>query len=80
MILTPNNFSKNLKVRVRYFLGHPLTYYVEKKRIARITARSIRAGLPHTNPGKMVPGENGPRKNGPRKDGPRETQKQKIVG
>ena len=48
MILTPKNFSKHLKLRIRYFFGKP--YYVEKKsKIVRVTARSIWAGMPHVH-------------------------------
>ena len=47
--MTPKNFSKNLKLRVRYFLlGRPSTDYVQKKiKIVRVTARSIWAGMRH---------------------------------
>ena len=40
MILTPNNFSKNLKLCVRYF-------FRTKSKIVRVTSRSICAGMPH---------------------------------
>ena len=37
VILTPKFFSKNLKLRVRYFFGRPITYYVKNKsKIVRV--------------------------------------------
>ena len=43
--------QKNLKLRMRYFLGRPTTYYVEKKSmIVNVTARSIWAGMLHMYP------------------------------
>ena len=46
--IDPEIFSKNLKLRIQYFLGRPIIYYVGKKtKIVRVTARSIWAGMPH---------------------------------
>ena len=51
MVLTPEIFSTNPKLRLRYFFGMPYTVLRGKKsKLVRVTVRSIWVAVPHMLP------------------------------